>query len=94
MVLGHIQATVNQGDCEWFLASNAQLSSPHQGIWTKHLKAKTELHQTVIDRCLKSLVQKQLIKSVKGVKVFPLICLFSDVFPDLLPCSTQRAKFI
>ncbi|KAI6003441.1 RNA polymerase Rpc34 subunit-domain-containing protein [Pisolithus orientalis] len=30
------------------------------GIWTKHLKAKTELHQTVIDRCLKSLVQKQL----------------------------------
>ncbi|KAI0249789.1 RNA polymerase Rpc34 subunit-domain-containing protein [Lactifluus subvellereus] len=39
-----------------------------QGIWTKHLKAKTELHQTVIDRCLKSLVQKQLIKSVKGVK--------------------------
>lgn len=40
----------------------------NQGIWTKHLKAKTELHQTVIDRCLKSLVQKQLIKSVKGVK--------------------------
>ena len=39
------------------------------GIWTKHLKAKTELHQTVIDRCLKSLVQKQLIKAVKGVKV-------------------------
>jgi len=44
-----------------------QLSS-RKGIWTKHLKAKTELHQTVIDRCLKSLVQKQLIKSVKGVK--------------------------
>ncbi|KAI0057324.1 hypothetical protein BV25DRAFT_1995044 [Artomyces pyxidatus] len=40
----------------------------NQGIWTKHLKAKTELHQTVIDRCLKSLTQKQLIKSVKGVK--------------------------
>jgi hypothetical protein len=40
-----------------------------QGIWTKHLKAKTELHQTVIDRCLKSLVQKQLIKAVKNVKV-------------------------
>ncbi|CCM05420.1 uncharacterized protein FIBRA_07637 [Fibroporia radiculosa] len=30
--------------------------------------AKTELHQTVIDRCLKSLVQKQLIKAVKSVK--------------------------
>ncbi|OBZ66783.1 DNA-directed RNA polymerase III subunit RPC6 [Grifola frondosa] len=38
------------------------------GIWTKHLKAKTELHQTVIDRCLKSLTQKQLIKAVKSVK--------------------------
>jgi len=53
-----------------FLIEIPRLKSPHQGIWTKHLKAKTELHQTVIDRCLKSLVQKQLIKSVKGVKVF------------------------
>ncbi|KAI0643939.1 RNA polymerase Rpc34 subunit-domain-containing protein [Trametes meyenii] len=42
----------------------------NEGIWTKHLKAKTELHQTVIDRCLKSLAQKQLIKAVKSVK-FP-----------------------
>ncbi|KAI0050339.1 hypothetical protein FA95DRAFT_1555851 [Auriscalpium vulgare] len=40
----------------------------NNGIWTKHLKAKTELHQTVIDRCLKSLTQKQLVKAVKGVK--------------------------
>jgi hypothetical protein len=79
MVLGHIQGAANQGDCEWFLASNAQLSSPHQGIWTKHLKAKTELHQTVIDRCLKSLVQKQLIKSVKGVKVFSLWSVYSPM---------------
>lgn len=39
------------------------------GIWTKHLKAKTELHQTVIDRCLKSLVQKQLVKAIKAVRV-------------------------
>ncbi|KAI1797749.1 RNA polymerase Rpc34 subunit-domain-containing protein [Ganoderma leucocontextum] len=43
-------------------------SAGNEGIWTKHLKAKTELHQTVIDRCLKSLVQKQLIKAVKSVK--------------------------
>ncbi|OAX37253.1 hypothetical protein K503DRAFT_866986 [Rhizopogon vinicolor AM-OR11-026] len=50
MVLGHIQASANEG------------------IWTKHLKAKTELHQTVIDRCLKSLVQKQLVKSIKAVR--------------------------
>lgn len=39
------------------------------GIWTKHLKGKTELHQTVINRCLKSLEQKGLIKAVKSVKV-------------------------
>ena len=39
------------------------------GIWTKHLKGKTDLHQTVIDRCIKTLTQKQLIKAVKSVKV-------------------------
>ncbi|EIW79795.1 hypothetical protein CONPUDRAFT_144945 [Coniophora puteana RWD-64-598 SS2] len=45
-------------------------AAANEGIWTKHLKAKTELHQTVIDRCLKSLVQKQLVKSIKAVR-FP-----------------------
>ncbi|TFK53165.1 hypothetical protein OE88DRAFT_1657064 [Heliocybe sulcata] len=40
----------------------------NEGIWTKHLKAKTELHQTVLDRCLKSLVQKKIIKPEKSVK--------------------------
>lgn len=39
-----------------------------QGIWTKHLKAKTNLHQTVIDRCLKTLGQKKLIKRVPSVQ--------------------------
>lgn len=39
------------------------------GIWVKHLKTKTELHQNVIDKCLKSLLQKQLIKAIKNVKV-------------------------
>jgi hypothetical protein len=63
------------------------------GIWTKHLKAKTELHQTVIDRCLKSLVQKQLIKSVKGVKVL-LVYLRLDESSDFLLCSIRRARFI
>ncbi|KAJ2929733.1 hypothetical protein H1R20_g7374, partial [Candolleomyces eurysporus] len=37
-------------------------------IWTKHLKAKTNLHQTVIDRCLKTLIQKRLIKRVPSVQ--------------------------
>ncbi|PPQ95506.1 hypothetical protein CVT26_008534 [Gymnopilus dilepis] len=40
----------------------------NEGIWTKHLKAKTSLHQTVIDRCLKTLTQKNLIKRVPSVQ--------------------------
>ncbi|KDR83354.1 hypothetical protein GALMADRAFT_1337821 [Galerina marginata CBS 339.88] len=42
--------------------------SGNEGIWTKHLKAKTSLHQTVIDRCLKTLTQKRLIKRVPSVQ--------------------------
>ncbi|KAI6141419.1 RNA polymerase Rpc34 subunit-domain-containing protein [Pisolithus tinctorius] len=52
---------------EAMVLSHVQASG-NEGIWTKHLKAKTELHQTVIDRCLKSLVQKQLVKSIKAVR--------------------------
>ncbi|KAG6890941.1 hypothetical protein C0995_000898 [Termitomyces sp. Mi166 len=43
-------------------------ASRNEGIWTKHLKAKTNLHQTVIDRCLKTLTQKRLIKRVPSVQ--------------------------
>ncbi|KAI0646594.1 RNA polymerase Rpc34 subunit-domain-containing protein [Trametes meyenii] len=39
-----------------------------EGIWTKHIKAKTQLHQTVVDRCLKSLTQKRMIKTVPDVQ--------------------------
>ncbi|KAJ7117376.1 RNA polymerase Rpc34 subunit-domain-containing protein [Mycena crocata] len=52
LVLGHIKATSNEG----------------AGIWTKHLKTKTNLHQTIIDRCLKTLTQKKLIKRVPSVQ--------------------------
>lgn len=52
---------------EAMVLSHVQASG-NEGIWTKHLKAKTELHQTIIDRCLKSLVQKQLVKSIKAVR--------------------------
>jgi hypothetical protein len=75
MVLGHIQAAANEGQHVSTTASSypcTSLCSPiilNSGIWTKHIKAKTELHQTIIDRCLKSLVQKQLVKAVKSVKV-------------------------
>ncbi|KAI9830547.1 MAG: hypothetical protein M1819_005505 [Sarea resinae] len=41
-----------------------------EGIWTKTLKARTNLHQTVQQRCLKSLESKNIIKSMKNVK-FP-----------------------
>ncbi|KAG6334161.1 hypothetical protein ID866_4927, partial [Astraeus odoratus] len=42
-------------------------ASRNDGIWPKHLKTKTELHKTVTGRCLKSLVHKQLIRSIKAV---------------------------
>ncbi|KAJ7228877.1 RNA polymerase Rpc34 subunit-domain-containing protein [Mycena pura] len=43
-------------------------AATNEGIWTKHLKAKTNLHQTIIDRCLKTLTQKKLIKRVPSVQ--------------------------
>ncbi|KAJ7781478.1 RNA polymerase Rpc34 subunit-domain-containing protein [Mycena metata] len=43
-------------------------STTNEGIWTKHLKTKTNLHQTIIDRCLKTLTQKKLIKRVPSVQ--------------------------
>ncbi|KAK7061534.1 putative DNA-directed RNA polymerase III subunit rpc6 [Favolaschia claudopus] len=43
-------------------------SAHNEGIWTKHLKTKTNLHQTIIDRCLKTLTQKKLIKRVPSVQ--------------------------
>ncbi len=39
-----------------------------EGIWTKTLKAKTNLHQHVVLRCLKSLESQSYIKAVKSVK--------------------------
>lgn len=40
------------------------------GIWTKILRVRTNLHQTVLNRCLKSLENKNFIKPTKTVK-FP-----------------------
>lgn len=68
MVLSHIQSSGNEG--MYIDLSEFPFTQFCVGIWTKHLKAKTELHQTVIDRCLKALTQKQLIKAVKSVKVW------------------------
>ncbi|KAJ7638610.1 RNA polymerase Rpc34 [Roridomyces roridus] len=43
-------------------------ATANEGIWTKHLKTKTNLHQTIVDRCLKTLIQKKLIKRVPSVQ--------------------------
>jgi DNA-directed RNA polymerase III subunit RPC6 len=40
----------------------------NEGIWTKTLKSRTNLHQTVLNHCLKILEQKQLVKTIKSVK--------------------------
>lgn len=41
-----------------------------EGIWTKTIRLKSNLHQSVVNRCLKTLETKRFIKSVKSVK-FP-----------------------
>ena len=40
----------------------------NEGIWSKHIKDRTKLHQSVANRCLKTLEQKSVIKTVKSVK--------------------------
>ncbi|KAI9307756.1 RNA polymerase Rpc34 [Cunninghamella echinulata] len=50
------------------LVYNAIRSSGNNGIWTKDLKKKTNLHTIVLNRTLKTLEQRQEIKSVKHVK--------------------------
>ncbi|ODV69990.1 34-kDa subunit of RNA polymerase III (C) [Hyphopichia burtonii NRRL Y-1933] len=43
-------------------------ASGREGIWTKTIKAKTNLHQHIVVRCLKSLEGQRYIKSIKSVK--------------------------
>ncbi|KAM9909526.1 hypothetical protein OXX80_000168 [Metschnikowia pulcherrima] len=43
-------------------------ASGREGIWTKTLKAKTNMHQHIVMRCLKSLESQRYIKSIKSVK--------------------------
>lgn len=43
-------------------------ASGREGIWTKTIKAKTNLHQHVVLRCLKSLESQSFIKAIKSVK--------------------------
>ncbi|WEW58992.1 34-kDa subunit of RNA polymerase III (C) [Emydomyces testavorans] len=50
------------------LVYNVIHSTGAQGVWTKTIKARTNLHQTIMNRCLKSLEAKAYIKSVRNVK--------------------------
>ncbi|KAG8533754.1 uncharacterized protein KY384_001495 [Bacidia gigantensis] len=43
-------------------------SSGRDGMWTGHLKSRTNLPKTVMDKVLKSLEQKRLIKTVPNYK--------------------------
>lgn len=43
-------------------------ASGREGIWTKTLKAKTNMHQHVVMRCLKQLEGQRYIKLIKSVK--------------------------
>lgn len=40
----------------------------------KYIKAKTQLHQTIVDKCLKTLTQKQLVKTVTDIRVRMMPC--------------------
>ncbi|EAU84573.2 RNA polymerase III subunit Rpc34 [Coprinopsis cinerea okayama7 len=64
---GELVATKDLSGEENLVLSHIK-NSGNEGIWTKHLKAKTNLHQTIIDRCLKTLIQKRLIKRVPSVQ--------------------------
>lgn len=45
-------------------------SSGREGIWTRTIRNRTNLHQAVFNRCLKSLESKNFIKSIQSAK-FP-----------------------
>jgi len=45
-------------------------SSGREGIWTRTIRSRTNLHQTVMTHCLKTLENKHLIKAIPSAK-FP-----------------------
>ncbi|KAK6344711.1 34-kDa subunit of RNA polymerase III (C) [Orbilia javanica] len=59
-------------------------SSAREGIWSKILKTRTNLHPTVLTRCLKTLENHRYIKSIKSVK-FPTrkIYMLWDLTPTI-----------
>lgn len=51
-----------------------------EGIWTKTLKAKTNMHTTTMNKALKGLEGKRFVKAIKSVKVSS-----SFIYPGLTP---------
>lgn len=52
------------------LVYNVIHSTQRSGIWVRAIQARTNLHKSITDRCLKSLESKNYIKSIHNVK-FP-----------------------
>lgn len=52
------------------LVYNVIHSTGRSGIWVRAIQSRTNLHKSILDRCLKSLEGKSYIKSVHNVK-FP-----------------------
>lgn len=48
-------------------------NADNQGIWMKDLLKNTNLHRAVATKTLKTLESKQIIKSVKSIKVLALL---------------------
>ncbi|KAL4402885.1 34-kDa subunit of RNA polymerase III (C) [Malassezia pachydermatis] len=71
-------------DANELIIYNHIKDAKNEGIWTKLIKARTNLHQTVMTRCLRLLEQKQLVKVVKSVK-FPTrkIYMLYDLTPSI-----------
>ncbi|KDN53203.1 hypothetical protein K437DRAFT_271723 [Tilletiaria anomala UBC 951] len=61
-------AIVGRLDSDEQLVYNAIRDSGNEGIWSKHIKDRTKLHQTVANKCLKVLENQRIIKTVKSVK--------------------------
>jgi len=70
MVLARIEEAGNEGAQFWVSSSGPKSTHPSTvGIWTKTIQRKTELPQTVVNKCIKTLESQGIIKNIKAVKV-------------------------
>ena len=62
-------AILGKMDTDESLVYNAIREAGNEGMWSKHIKDKVHLHQTVANKCLKTLETQRIIKVVKSGKV-------------------------